>query len=130
MVLSWFMSRESKSERQRSDHALGLLGRVTASVPVVWYSEIENACLTAERRRLVRPAQTADFLARLSALPIVPDTASPVQRRDAILGLGREQGLSAYDAAYLELAMHTGAALATFDAALARAATRVGVELI
>lgn len=39
--------------------------------------------------------------------------------------LGQRHGLTLYDAAYLELALRLGVPLATFDAALARAA---GVE--
>ena len=38
--------------------------------------------------------------------------------------------LSIYDAAYLELAVRTGAPLATLDTALRRAAEEVGVEVL
>ena len=46
------------------------------------------------------------------------------------LSLAREHGLSAYDAAYLELALRQGLPLATLDAGLRKAAARAGVELI
>ncbi len=130
MALSWFMERTAKAERLRSDKALALLDSSAAMVPVLWFSEVANACLVAERRRIVTPAQTADYLGRLAALPIAPDPIMPGLRRDAVLGLGREHGLSAYDAAYLELAMRAGAALATFDTALTRAAVAVGVIIL
>lgn len=38
--------------------------------------------------------------------------------------------LSAYDAAYLELAMRSGSSLITTDQALKKAATKAGVELL
>ncbi len=47
-----------------------------------------------------------------------------------VLALARAHGLSAYDAAYLELAMREGLPLATEDAALRAAARRVGVPLV
>ncbi len=47
-----------------------------------------------------------------------------------VLALARAHGLSAYDAAYLELAMREGLPLATEDAALRAAAERVGVALV
>jgi predicted nucleic acid-binding protein len=47
-----------------------------------------------------------------------------------VLNLARAQGLSAYDATYLELAMREGLALATQDDDLRAAAGRVGVELV
>ncbi len=43
------------------------------------------------------------------------------------LNLARRYKLSAYDAAYLELALRTGFPLATLDANLAKAASTAGV---
>jgi predicted nucleic acid-binding protein len=63
-------------------------------------------------------------------LPISIDSASPTARRDAIVGLGRQHGLTAYDATYLELAMRIGSPLASFDRSLSKVAQTVGIELI
>jgi predicted nucleic acid-binding protein len=49
---------------------------------------------------------------------------------NTVLDLARSEGLSSYDASYLELAMRRGVPLATKDDALARAARRVGVSLL
>jgi predicted nucleic acid-binding protein len=43
--------------------------------------------------------------------------------------LARSQGISAYDAAYLELAMRRGLPLATLDGKLEAAARAVGVSI-
>lgn len=128
MALSWLMERTARPERARAAAVLDSLASSAAVVPALWFTEIENACLVAERRRIVTPAQTTDFLNRLSALPISVDTSSPQSRRDGILGLGRAHALSAFDATYLELSMRLGVALATFDQGLTRAAGAVGVE--
>jgi predicted nucleic acid-binding protein len=47
-----------------------------------------------------------------------------------VLDLARAHDLSAYDAAYLELARREGLPLATEDAPLRAAAERVGVALV
>jgi len=47
-----------------------------------------------------------------------------------VVNLAREQGLTAYDASYLDLAMREGLPLATQDDDLRAAAARVGVPLI
>ena len=47
----------------------------------------------------------------------------------AILALGRAHGLSAYESAYLDLAMREDVALATRDRGLKAAAGRYGVAL-
>ena len=44
-----------------------------------------------------------------------------------MLSLARAHGLSSYDAAYLELALRRGLALATLDKKLKAAASAVGV---
>jgi predicted nucleic acid-binding protein len=64
------------------------------------------------------------------ALPIAVD---PVARRrplDSIHRLGRSHGLSAYDAAYLELAVRHGIPIATLDADLRGAAEAEGVGIL
>ena len=50
-------------------------------------------------------------------------------RLRSILGLARSHKLTAYDAAYLELAMRLGLPLAARDDALEKAAQAVGVTL-
>jgi predicted nucleic acid-binding protein len=46
-----------------------------------------------------------------------------------IISLAREQGLSTYDASYLDLAMRRGLPLAARDAMLVKAARRCGISL-
>ncbi|MFA6038028.1 MAG: type II toxin-antitoxin system VapC family toxin [Legionellales bacterium] len=47
-----------------------------------------------------------------------------------IFSLASAQGLTTYDATYLDLAMRLGLPLATRDQALIAAANRVGVQII
>jgi predicted nucleic acid-binding protein len=46
------------------------------------------------------------------------------------LALARREGLTAYDACYLELAMRRGLPLASTDRALRKAAVELGVSLL
>jgi predicted nucleic acid-binding protein len=48
----------------------------------------------------------------------------------AILTFARQHRLTVYDASYLELAQREAWPLATLDAALRKAATELGIELI
>jgi predicted nucleic acid-binding protein len=60
-------------------------------------------------------------------------TCSGKSRRDAgatiILPLAREYDLSAYDAAYLDVAVRHGAPLATLDATLQKAGRAAGIKI-
>jgi len=49
---------------------------------------------------------------------------------DQILSVGRQHGLTAYDAAYLELALRQALPLATLDDDLRRSASTAGVHLL
>ena len=62
-------------------------------------------------------------------LPIAIDEETNAHAFGDITNLGRSQNLSAYDAAYLELAMRRGLPLATLDDKLKSAAQAVGVPL-
>ena len=63
------------------------------------------------------------------ALPIDIDTTPLPALCNRLLPLAKAHALSIYDAAYLELAMRQGLAMATLDESLARAAQACGVAL-
>ncbi len=86
-----------------------------------------NALLVAERRDRIAADEVNERLRALAALPIHTDDEPHL---DVALALARTHGLSIYDALYLELAQRRTAALATLDAALARAAVAAGLALV
>ena len=63
----------------------------------------------------------------MGRLPITIDVDCDERR---LMTLARKHRLTAYDAAYLELALREGIALATLDAELERAARAEGVTLV
>ncbi len=83
----------------------------------------------AERKKRISGLQSAAFLDALSCLPIEVDTTTPDRAMNSILAIAKEQKLTAYDAAYLELAYREGLALATTDKALVKAARAIKVPL-
>jgi predicted nucleic acid-binding protein len=95
-----------------------------AVVPCLWWFEVRNILVVNERRRRISESDTAAFLLNLSRLRVRLDRLA---EGDAVLRLARTHRLSAYDAAYLELAQREGLPLATLDADLRKAAAREGV---
>jgi predicted nucleic acid-binding protein len=63
----------------------------------------------------------------LASLPIAVDDETKAHAFGTTVSLAREHHLSAYDAAYLELAIRRGLPLATLDDKLKAAAQAVGV---
>ena len=101
-----------------------------AVVPSIWPLEVSNALLVAERRKRIALAKVTALLVRIAGLPISVMPSDAKRAFEQILPMARQQGLSQYDAAYLELAVREGLALATLDGELQRAAKATGVELL
>jgi predicted nucleic acid-binding protein len=99
-------------------------------MPSLALFEIANVLLVAERRGRLSEADTSRFINLLDSLPIRVDQEFSNQTLGRILAIGRQRGLSGYDAAYLELAMREGLRLATRDKALREAALKCGVNVI
>jgi predicted nucleic acid-binding protein len=106
-------------DHPRADLALARLGSDHALAPSLWWFEVRNILVVNERRKRITVAETAAFLRDLASLPVTVDRTPD---ESEVLRLARAHRLSLYDAAYLELAQRSGAALATLDAALLRAA--------
>ena len=98
-----------------------------AFVPQVWHLEIRNALLVAERRRRISAQGAAARLRSLKELPIYTDAEPDLE---SAVELARGHHLAIYDAVYLELSRRRNEALATLDAALARAAEAEGLPLV
>ncbi len=128
-ALAWFVQRSDPDEAAAADAILSAIERDEAVVPALWFSEVLNGLLVAEGRKRADARKTAHFLSELAVLPIVDDSIRPRAVQEEVLALGRKFGLTAYDATYLELALRTSRALATFDRKLAEAARLAGVRV-
>jgi predicted nucleic acid-binding protein len=99
-------------------------------VPGCWPHEVLNALLTGEKRKRLTRELTRAFIEDLSRLPIEVDSPATSTVFDETQSLCRKHGLTAYDAAYLEIALGQGYALATADEDLRRAAVAEDVEVL
>jgi predicted nucleic acid-binding protein len=127
IALSWCFKNEATAA---ADSVLERLATATASVPAIWHLEIANVLVMSERRRRITPANSAEFIAMLETLAIHVDEETPSRALGRVLDLAREERLTAYDAAYLELAMRLGIPLASKDVDLCDAAERLGASVL
>lgn len=127
VAISWCLVDENNPT---ANAILAMMPDAEAFVPGIWSLEIANVLLVAERRNRMTTDQSSEAITLLQSLLIQVDTATDANALGATLTLGRQEGLAAYDAAYLELALRLGLPLATIDQRLALAATRCGVDLV
>jgi predicted nucleic acid-binding protein len=127
VALTWCFADEAT---QATDALLDDITANGALVPGLWFLELGNVLLAAERRRRITAADVAARLELISALPIYVDQQSIARAWTEILHLARAQNLTTYDATYLDLARRRHLPLATKDRALAEAARRVEVAVL
>jgi len=124
VTLSWCFADQASPE---TDRLLDDVREHGALVPGLWFLEVGNVLLHAERRGRIAAADVAVRLELISALPIMVDQNTVGRAWNEVLHLARAEWLTVYDATYLELAARRGLALYTRDNALARAAQRHGL---
>lgn len=126
VVMSWCFEDESSPY---SEAALDALRTRRAVVPALWAYEAANVLAVAVRKRRLKRGDAQKIAEMLGRLPIeissTPDRASIA----ALFALAQEAGLSAYDAAYLELARRESLPIATADSKLRKAARAAGILL-
>jgi predicted nucleic acid-binding protein len=128
-TLAWLVRRVDPIEAQLAEDLLSQIESKNAMVPALWFPEVANGVLVAERRTGIGSSTSADFLRLLETLPILEDATRPSAVQPTVLMLARTYKLTAYDATYLELVLRTGRTLATFDRQLADAARTAGVRV-
>ncbi len=127
VAMAWCFQDEATAG---TDAVLDRLIDETGVVPSLWHLELANVLALSVRKRRVTQARAAEFISLVEGLPIVVDAETSVRALGAVLDLAYSEQLTAYDAAYLELAMRLGAPLASRDKELKQAAKRLGVSLI
>jgi len=126
VAVSWCFEDEASPE---TDAILERIRDEGAIVPAIWHLELGNVLVQAERRKRLAAADTTTRLELIADLPIVTDDETSHRALREVLTLARAEGLTTYDAAYLELAMRKGLPLATKDRALREAAKRAGLPV-
>ncbi len=120
-------------EDEQTAAVMDLLDRVAetgAVVPQLWPIEALNGLLTAERRGRIDVATRERLAGFLQDLPISIDDETTLRIWTVTAQLAQRHRITAYDAAYLELARRRSLPLATSDKQLIAAAQPEGVTLL
>lgn len=128
LALAWALPDETS---RRADQFLVRVSHDSDIwVPALWWYEMANALAMAQRRQRLPEADSTRLVELYGMLPIQTDVYLNAEVMWRFRTLAREYDLSAYDAAYLELAQRRGLGLATLDRHLITAARKAGVEVI
>lgn len=123
VVMGWLLPAQATAYTRR---ILQRVRREQMIVPSLWSVELANVMIVRQRRGAMTAAQVHGALQRVQRLKIAIDSERVAPAN--LVAIGERHGLSAYDAAYLELAQRRGIPLATEDDQLKRAARAAGVS--
>ena len=97
-----------------------------AFVPMIWRYEVSAVLAKAQMREGISEREAVEFLADLRGLNITVDIPGTERILTDVHRLAITYRLTAYDAAYLEVALRRNLPLATLDDELARACKAAG----
>jgi predicted nucleic acid-binding protein len=123
-ILSWMIADEGDA---LAGQMAGVVAAVGGFAPALLRWEVQNALLIAVRRGRLAQETCDAQLADLDELQLSVDGQVVSMSHTRGVDLARRFALSAYDAAYLELASRLRRPLMTRDARLAAAAREIGL---
>ena len=128
VVLTWCFPDENSQFARKI--ALRFEQGDSAIAPSFWPHEVLNALLVGEKRKRISSELVRTFLSDLATVPVALVHFPAEAVFDRVNSISRDHGLTAYDAAYLDLARTHGVPLATLDEDLVHACRKAGVELL
>ena len=127
ITMAWCFDDEATPKASK---ILDRLANEKALVPELWFLEVANVLAMAEKRRRITAAKSDEFVSLLEKLDIEIDQGRPGGAFSTLLPLCRANGLTSYDAVYLDLAVRRSLPLASLDDELRRGAKALGVKLL
>ena len=123
---AWVHPSQATLETDRWLNAVAAGARVI--VPSLWFLEMANVLLMAQRRHRLTAMQRKAALEKLAAMQFTVDEAAGRIAFGKVSELAEKYGLTIYDATYLELALRRSLPLASRDETLRSAARGCGLK--
>ena len=130
VAMRWCFKDGSQTDLMYANTVLdSLAAGYTFLVPNLWHLEAVNVVVRAQKGQWLTTEQMHEFLDLVGQLPLTVDNQTAQQAMSATILLASEHNQSAYDAAYLELALRHQVPLATLDVDLRKAANKIYVPI-
>jgi predicted nucleic acid-binding protein len=101
-----------------------------AVVPAHWPVEVGNALLTAPRQKRIDLERLTRISTEIEHLDVTVEPPAASNRLPSLIEFAAGEGLTFYDAAYVDLSRTKTATLATLDNAMRQAARRLNLNVL
>jgi predicted nucleic acid-binding protein len=128
VAIAWAVVSQSSAGADRIlDH---VIKGATIFVPPIWFYETANTLLILQRRGKISPAEYRAGRELLEGLRMFTDDEALGLVSTQVADLAIANGLTVYDAAYLDLSMRKSIPLASRDTRLNNVAKRCGIPVL
>ena len=125
VYMSWCFNEETI---KASSKILNSITKKGIIVPSLWVYEVTNTLTVSVRRKKLTVADAHDLINNIQLLPIEFDKPT-IENMSNIFNIANEHKLSAYDAAYIELALRTNTQIASFDKEVIKVSGKLGIKI-
>lgn len=126
VIASWFLPDEAD---ENHGDLLNHIDKIKIHVPSIFEHEFMNILLNAEKNKRLERATSVEILEIVSHYPIAMELSTSVlMDKINVFAMARAHHLTAYDAAYLELAVRLGIPLITNDKSLLEVAKKLKLK--
>lgn len=126
--IAWVHPSQASPDTDRLLEAVAL--NVMVVVPALWFLEVSNVLLVAQRRNRLTATQRQIAMGVLSRLELTVDEEGSRYAFGRTSELAENHGLSIYDAVYLELAVRHALPIASRNEGLNQAAKKCGLTVL
>ena len=128
VIISWFLPDEAHGKHET---ILNSIDDIRIHVPPIFEYEFINILLNAEKRKRLDKATAIKILEIVNHYPITvePSTTVPMESID-VFEMAKAYNLTAYDAAYSELAVRLKVPLITYDKLLLESAKKLKLKVV
>lgn len=132
VMMRWLFKHGSPSDLAYANHVRthSEVLDLWAMAPPIWPMEVTNVIVRAVTRGMISRQHGKELIDIAISLPITIDSEGRANAMQAAYDLATDNQLTAYDAAYLELALRRAVPIATLDHDLIKAAKAVGVSIL
>jgi predicted nucleic acid-binding protein len=126
--VAWSVEAQASEDTERlRDSAIS---GTPVTIPLLWMLEVSNGLLMLVRRGRITKAVWSEAVRLNGQVHFNLDDEAPGRALTTVLDVAVQNGLTVYDATYLELALRRGLPLASRDSALNKAAKKCGVKTL
>lgn len=124
VYMSWCLNEDTA---QASTKILKAITKNEIIVPSLWAYEVANTLAVAVRKKLINVADAHRLINDIQLLPLEFDNPT-IENMSDIFNIANQHHLSAYDAAYVELALRENMPLASFDKDMIKISKKLGIK--